>query len=264
MNKTVKGLISYTADTLGKEKPRTIFLICYIAFTLFSTVYFAVLGHARNALLPIPYAALFIVGLFLLEYFLDVRCPLGFLLVLFFVPIGGILGTCYDVYSLIPVFDTVLHTVSGFIFAALGYGLMNRILMRKDVPSKLATLLFAFAFSLAIAVLWEMFEWLLTAVMRGDMQEDGLVTDIFSYFPTGSHNEVFELLDIEKTEIYYSGGKVYTVEGGYLDLGLFDTLLDMLVCLIGDVVFLVTGLFGLSGKRDPLLRLTPTPCRVFL
>lgn len=259
MRRTLAGLLYASIDGLRKDKARLVFLSLYLVFTLFSTVYFAVLGHARNALLPIPYAALFIVGLFVFEYFLSMRCPLPFLLILFFVPIGGILGTCYNVYTLIPVFDTVLHTLSGFIFAALGYSLMNRILMKSDGKTLLASLLFAFAFSLAIAVLWEMFEWLLTALMNGDMQEDGLVKDIFSYFPTGSHNEVFEILDIEKTEIYYSGGQIYTVEGGYLDLGLFDTLLDMLVCLMGDAVFALLGAISILSRRNMLCSLTPTP-----
>lgn len=258
MKKSVTRLIGYTRESLKSDRGRLIFLSAYIAYTVFSCLYFAILGHARNALLPLGYAALFIAGLFIFECFLRIECPLPFVLVLFFVPIGGILGSCYDFYTAIPFFDDILHTVSGFIFAALGYVIMERILMKSDKRSRLAILLFAFVFSLAIAVFWEMFEWAVTAATSGDMQEDGLVNSIHSYLLSGSHSGTVDITNIEGTIIIYDGGKQYYINGGYMDLGLFDTLFDMLVCLFGACAFLILGGVELAFDKKILAPLTPS------
>ncbi|MBO5906951.1 MAG: DUF2238 domain-containing protein [Clostridia bacterium] len=257
MNKSIKGFFSYSVGRLRTDTPRTVFIAAYIMFTLYSSVYFAILGRVRDALLPIGYAALFVVLLFAFEYFMRANCPLPFILVLFSVPIGGILGSCYDFYTFIPFFDSVLHTVSGFIFAAVGYALMEIILNKNDTRSRLAMLLFAFAFSLAIAVLWEMFEWALTSITSGDMQEDGLVHSIHSYLLSGSHSSTFDITMIEGTVIIYDGGKEYYINGGYMDLGLFDTLLDMLVCLFGACAFLLLGLVERKAKKQILKPFVP-------
>lgn len=257
MKKTLIRLFDYTKQSLRSERGRLVFFLLYFAFTAFSAVYFFTIGHIRNAFLPIGYAALFTVLLFVFECFLKIECPMPFILVLFFVPIGGILGTCYDFYTIIPFFDSVLHTVSGFIFAVLGYVIMERILMRNDKKSRLAMLLFAFAFSLAVALLWEMFEWLLTSLMNGDMQEDSLVNSIHSYLLSGTHSGTVNITDIEKTVIIYDGGKEYLINGGYMDLGVFDTLLDMLVCLFGACVHFVLGVIELLCGKKILTPFTP-------
>lgn len=238
MKKSIKGFVSYFGNCYSRSGFRIVFFALYLIFTLFSAVLFFASGRVRDGFLPIAYFALFVIMLPLFEYALDMRCGALFLVVLFFVPIGGILGTCYDLYMIFPWFDTLLHAVSGLIFACLGYSIMERILISRG-GSGLAAVLFAISFSLAIAVLWEMFEWLLTVAMRGDMQEDGIVKEINSYYLAGSHEKPLNIPNIDKTVIVYNGGETYTVEGGYLDLGVFDTLLDMLVCLIGAASFAV-------------------------
>ena len=249
MKSKIQDVIS---DAIGKAKRsrfRIAFFSAYLAFSLFSFVWFLSLGQVRNALLPIGYCAVFMLLLPVFEGLLSMECPPVFLLILFSVPVGGILGTCYDFYMLIPVFDDILHGISGFIFAALGYAIMERILIRVTERRRLASILFAIAFSLAIAVLWEMFEWALTAIMNGDMQEDSLVNKIHSYLLSGTHIKPVDITNIDKTIIIYDGGKTYVIEGGYLDLGLLDTLNDMLVCLAGALGFLAVGVFDfLSGK----------------
>ena len=251
------GVCRNAVQKTKESRFRMVFFSLYLAYTLFSFVWFLRLGQARNAILSVAYFALFMVVLPIFEYFMSMDCHAIFLVILFSVPIGGILGTCYDFYMLIPFFDTLLHGISGFIFAALGYAIMERILLKWDRQGRLACLLFAVAFSLAVAVLWEMFEWLLTATMNGDMQEDSIVRDIHSYFMSGTHNKPLDILDIEKTVIIYDGGKSYIVSGGYMDLGLMDTLVDMLVCLIGSIVFLAIGAFDMIAKSNILAHFVP-------
>ena len=94
--------------------------------------------------------------------------------------------------------------------------------------------------------------------MNGDMHEDSLTKNIYSYFLAGSHNETVNITDIEKTLVYYDGGKVYVIDGGYMDLGLFDTLVDMLVCLCGAVVFVIISLIDHFSKKKILHLFVPS------
>jgi hypothetical protein len=236
MEKSIRGFVLYFGNCYSRSAFRIIFFALYLCFTAFSAVFFFASGKVRDGFLALAYFALFTVMLPVFEYTLNMRCGWLFTVVLFFIPIGGILGSCYDLYMLLPWFDTLLHTVSGLIFACLGYSIMERILQNRG-GSHLASVLFALCFSLAIAVLWEMFEWLLTVAMNGDMQEDGIVKDINSYYLAGTHEKPLNIPNIDKTVIVYNGGETYTIEGGYLDLGVFDTLLDMLVCLVGAAAF---------------------------
>lgn len=253
--------LSYAVEKLKADKLRLALFIFYMLYTVFSSIFFFSQGQVRNGLLPIAYAALFVVLLALFEPFLNMECGNVFLIILFSVPVGGILGTCYDFYMLIPFFDTILHIISGFIFAALGYALMERILARAGTHSRFANIIFALSFSLAIALLWELFEWGLTVLTNGDMLEDTVVYDIRSYLLSGSHNETLDLLDISKTVIYHSGG-VYELEG-YLDLGGLDSLVDMAVCLAGAVAFGILPLIDTAAKCN-ITRYFAPKCKLLL
>ena len=82
------------------------------------------------------------------------------------------------------------------------------------------------------------------------MEEDTLVTGINSYYLSGNHNEALSIGDITKTVIYYGDGETLTIEGGYLELGLIDTIVDMAVCFAGAMLFLVAeGIDGSFGGR---------------
>ena len=232
-----------------KSKPYLFLLAAYVLFCLASCVYFAIISQTRNAFLSIAYA-LIALAVPLVEHLFNLRCGNLFIFITLLLPVGGLLGTAYDFYTLIPVFDTLLHTHSGFLFACVGFALMKRILKNENTPTaNLACLLFAFFFSLGIAVLWEMFEYASTELLGVDMQEDMLVNQIRSYLLAGGHNDITVLENITQTIIVYGDGQIYTVEGGYLDLGVFDTLIDMLVCLIGAIFFLL-----LLGVDKPLFK----------
>ena len=71
------------------------------------------------------------------------------------------------------------------------------------------------------------------------MEEDSLITSFSSYFLSGTHDYAEQINNITKTYIYYDNGLVKEIDGGYLDLGLIDTLVDMSVCLIGTICYLI-------------------------
>ena len=68
--------------------------------------------------------------------------------------------------------------------------------------------------------------------------------------PTHSQ-QVIAVTDATKTIIETAAGATYTVEGGFLDIGILDTMKDLLVNLIGAVVFCTFGYVYLRfGEKD--------------
>ena len=250
-----KKLLHFSAERLKHDRARVFMLAAYLLFTVASSAVCFSMGMIRNGLLPLGYAAVFLLLTSIAECFCGLRCGKLFLAVLYFIPIGGILGTCFELYSIFPWFDTLLHIVSGWIFAALGFGIAETVTQRSG-KNWLMSLGFAVCFSLSVALCWELFEWGLTAITGGDMLEDSIIKDIHSYLLSGSHNSSVDILGIEKTVIYYSGGE-YVIDG-YLDVGLFDTLTDMLVCFLGDALFALFAVFGTLTGKNVIKYIAPT------
>ncbi len=219
-----------------RGKAFVVILIIYAAFLLFSGVYFFILWQVRNAIMSLAFLV-FIPAIFLVEYFLHLRCGNIFTAAILALASGSILGTCYDVYTAFDLFDIILHGLAGVLFACLGFTLAEKFFgAANDKKRFFGCLLFAISFSLAIAVLWEIFEYTCTVLLGFDMMEDSIVRNIQSYLLAGSHNEVVTLDGITKTIVYYGNGKMFVIDG-YLDLGLIDTLGDMIICTVGAAVF---------------------------
>lgn len=248
----IKNCFKSAVQRLKDDKIRLILFILYMVFTVFSTVYvFVIVKFIRNGFMPIVYAVIFVGLLSLFEYFLSMRCSNVFIVILFSVPVGGILGCCYDFYHIFPYFDNLLHTVSGFIFAALGFSLMMSVLGGNEGKSFSANLMFGSAFSLGLAALWELFEWVSSIILGIDMLGDTYVTEIRSFLLSGTHTTPLVIGDIERTEIYYGDGQVFALEG-YLDLGGIDSMIDMGVCLIGAVIFAVVAIAARKFSESTL------------
>ena len=60
----------------------------------------------------------------------------------------------------------------------------------------------------------------------------------------------FRLLEITDTVIHTAAGETWTVEGGYLDIGILDTMKDLLVNLVGAVVFSLIGYSTLKFSKS--------------
>lgn len=107
----------------------------------------------------------------------------------------------------------------------------------------------AFCFSMTIGVLWEFFECAADHLLNMDMQKDFIVHTINSVALDPSHSQqVVHIKDITETQIFTADGQVYTIEGGYLDVGILDTMKDLFVNFIGAVVFSVFGYIMLKRQ----------------
>ena len=154
-------------------------------------------------------------------------------------------------YSIFPFWDAVLHVISGFMFAAFGFCLVdvfNRHNRFRFELSPLFMALMAFCFSMTIGVLWEFFEYSADTVLRTDMQKDVLKNAINTVsIPNSLGEKVTHLQGIDKVLIHTEGGELIEL-GGYLDLGITDTMKDLFVNLIGAILFSVIGFFYIKHR----------------
>lgn len=82
------------------------------------------------------------------------------------------------------------------------------------------------------------------------MQKDRIVQNISTVElnPNGENRPV-RINNIEKTDIYSKDGTVTTVENGYLDIGLIDTMKDLFVNFIGATVFSIIGFLYIQNRE---------------
>ena len=197
------------------------------------------------ALFNIPY---------LVENWLKVDLPVVLeSIILLFIFSAEILGEIGSFYTHIPWWDTMLHTLNGFLMAAIGFALidiLNNSPKFHITMSPLFVAFVAFCFSMTVGVVWEFFEFFMDYFALTDMQKDRMVTDISSVLinPSGL-NDTIIIKDIESTAVTLKDGTVQVFQGGYLDIGIIDTMKDLLVNLIGAVVFSVIGYFYIIGRN---------------
>ena len=175
------------------------------------------------------------------------------IIILIFIFSAEILGEIKEYYLAFPFWDTLLHTVNGFLFAAIGFSLVKILNEDKRVSLTLAPLymaLTAFCFSMTIGVLWEFFEWGMDSFFGADMQKDTVVTAFNSVtLDPGGHNIPYHVRNVADTILVFADGSHQPLGlGGYLDLGLYDTMMDLLVNFVGAVVFSFIGYFYVKNK----------------
>lgn len=174
-------------------------------------------------------------------------------IILLFIFAAEILGEVQAYYVNFRGWDTMLHTLNGFLCAAVGLSMVD-LLNRNDSSSlhlsPLYVAIAAFCFSMTIGVLWEFFEFAMDQfVFRMDMQKDTVVNSIASVALDPTHsNRVVRIQDITDTIVVAGGEQISLGLGGYLDLGIIDTMKDLFVNFIGAVCFSVIGFFYVKNR----------------
>ncbi len=166
-----------------------------------------------------------------------------------FIYAAEILGEINSFYTRIPFWDTMLHTITGFLVAAVGFALVDlfnrseRFTFRLS-PAFLAIV--AFCFSMTVGVLWEFFEFGMDYYFGMDMQKDWIVSTIHSVKldPDGLNNVVHVPIE----SLIVNGEDWLAQYGGYLDIGLIDTMKDLQVNFIGAVIFSIIGYFYVKNR----------------
>lgn len=168
-----------------------------------------------------------------------------------FVFCANILGEIGEFYTRFPFWDDMLHYVSGFIFAAFGFALVDILNRNKNVEFHLSPLfmaLMALCFSVTVGVVWEFFEFSMDFLFHTDMQKDTIIDAIFSAKLNETGQSPFPIEGIADTVITTDSGEVYTLKG-YLDVGLFDTMKDLFIDFAGAFLFCSFGYLYSSNSR---------------
>ena len=175
------------------------------------------------------------------------------IIIMLFIFAAEILGEIQAYYITFPYWDTMLHTINGFLCAAIGFALVD-ILNRSERFSIQLSPIFlaitAFCFSMTIGVLWEFFECTMDQLFLLDMQKDTVVTTISSVMldPAGG-NRPTAIKGITDVIVVTADGAQHPLGlGGYLDIGILDTMKDLFVNFIGAVVFSVIGYFYVKSR----------------
>lgn len=176
--------------------------------------------------------------------------PMLEIIIMCFIYAAEILGTINSFYDIIPFWDTMLHTLNGFLAAAIGFSLvwlLNDSETQEINLSPLYLCVVAFCFSMTIGVIWEFAEFGMDQVFLMDHQRDTVVTTVNSrLLDTSVFGASQTVNDIQEVAI---NGQAVDV-GGYIDIGLIDTMKDMFVNLLGALVFSIFGYFYARYRRN--------------
>lgn len=211
------------------------------------------LGNIQNVMLCVLSVALMYIPVFLKSK-MKITLPNALeISVIVFVFAAEILGEIANFYGRIPFWDSMLHTTTGFLAASVGFGLIDLLNThsKRIQMTPLFVALLSFCFSMTVGVVWEFFEFSGDRMLKKDMQKDRIVTTVSTVMlnPDGENKEVV-IKNIDKTVLYdKDGNELAVIEGGYLDIGLIDTMKDLAVNMIGALVFSALG-FLYIHRRD--------------
>ena len=240
-------------NSYRKNKKTFAFYIILRALVVVSLIRSLMNHNYESAATCILVLLLFLLPAFL-EDKLNLTIPPVFEGIIFaFIFAAEILGEIHNYYERFPGWDTMLHTINGFLFAAVGFSLIYLLNRESDKfnVSPLYMVLVAFCFSMTIGVLWEFFECSMDLFFHMDMQKDFIVQTVNSVtLDPQQAGTLIHVKEIADTVINTASGDAITVSGGYLDIGILDTMKDLLVNLIGAVVFSVIGYLTLTKSKS--------------
>ena len=234
-----------------RSKPKVFAVYLVLRLIVLGTLVSSVLrGEYENAFICLLVLALFILPFFIQQNF-GIELPDTLeIIILLFIFASEILGELGCFFITVPNWDSILHTTTGFLCAATGFALIDILNRNRRIKFELSPIyvaLVAFCFSMTIGVLWEFFECGMDRLFMMDMQKDTIVHSITSVMldPTNQNIPV-TIGDI--TSVTVNGQELGF--GGYLDIGLYDTMEDLFVNLIGALVFSFIGYFYIKRRGE--------------
>ena len=164
------------------NKKSIVIYLALRALVILSMVFQIMLGNISNVLMCVLALFLFTLPTIISEKFKIGIPSLLEALIYLFIYSSAILGEINNFYKIIPFWDTILHTLNGFLCAGIGFSLVDLLNQNSDKIklSPLYVALVSFCFSMTIGILWEFFEFTADNVAKTDMQKDRIITQISS------------------------------------------------------------------------------------
>lgn len=222
-------------------------------------------GNYYNAMLCVLTLILFMIPAFA-DRKLKVKLPsLLEIIILLFAFSAEILGEIQNFYGVFHSWDTMLHTMNGFMMAAIGFAMIDVLNNNPKfhfTASPAFVAFVAFCFSMTVGVLWEFFEFGMETLFHIDMQRDFIYNTIATTHtvinPSGENTAVV-VENVKSTISGTVGGAAQTFQyDGYLDIGIKDTMKDLMVNCLGAIVFSILGVFYIKGRSKFAEKLMPT------
>ena len=245
----------------AKRRPAVTAVYLILRLIVIVTMVSAILRREYESV----FVCLLVLVLFLLPVFLQKKLRFELpdtleIIILLFIFAAEILGELQCYFVEYPHWDTMLHTTSGFLAAAVGFSLidlLNRDTKIKFELSPLYVAAAAFCFAMTVGVLWEFVEFAADRIFLLDMQKDTVVHTISSVMLDETNRNIpIVVKDIQSVTV----NGIDLGLGGYLDIGLYDTMEDLFVSFIGALTFSTIGYFYLKkrGKGNFARQFIPT------
>ena len=231
-----------------KKKEKTIryilIALCEL-LTLGNVVQFSITGQWNRLLLALLTLMLILIpeGI---ERLFHCRISQGMYLTAVLYAIGPMLGHCNNLYYTFPFWDKMLHILGGVMFVFFGVFLFE--LLGGDQKKWALCCVFALCFSLAVSVLWEFYEFGSDRIFGTDTQDDYIIHSITSHMLSPEMGEVGRITDIQQVTL---NGNPLNL-GGYLDIGLIDTMMDLLLESLGAAI--TTLILWVDKNRHPVFQ----------
>jgi hypothetical protein len=243
-------LMDHLKDFWEEAKEHKTKAFVYIALRLL--VILVMIAEAFNQNYNNVFLCILTLVLFMIPHFLNKRLNIVLpgtleIIVLLFIFGAEILGEINEYYLVFAQWDDMLHTINGFLCAAIGFSMIDILNRNEKITFSLSPLfvaLVAFCFSMTVGVIWEFFEFGMDQLFQTDMQKDTVLPVISSvlFNPEGKNVAVVMPID----SIVVNG--VPWHYGGYIDIGLHDTMNDLFVNFIGAVIFSILGYFYIKNR----------------
>ena len=249
--KTTNFLVSAHRTLRKKSVVAAVYIVLRLLVILVMVAQFFN-GNFENVFLCVLTLILFLLPT-IFEKSLQIDLPNALeIIILLFIFAAEILGEIRAFYTTFAYWDTMLHTLNGFLCAAIGFSLVDMCNRHKRISLSLSPVymaIVAFCFSMTIGVLWEFFECTMDQFFLLDMQKDTVVNVISSVKldPTGGNTPV-AIKGITDVIVVCGDEQIPLGVGGYLDIGILDTMKDLWVNFIGAVVFSILGYFYVKSR----------------
>lgn len=151
------------------------------------------------------------------------------LLIYIFLIFSLVGGEVYYLYVRISYFDVIMHIFSSFIISGLVFYLIKYY--KCNICNKLITL-FVFSVAMMTAAMWELTEFSIDRIFNVDMQKDTVINEINSVMLISDGRGVGHVM-VDKMRL---GNSIFE---GYLDIGLYDTMYDIVCAGIGSIILII-------------------------
>jgi len=249
----------------GKPKSTIITYLILRLLVIATMAIQAVHGNYYNVLMCVLTLVLFLIPAFV-DRRLNIKLPSVLeVIILLFAFSAEILGEIQNFYGIFKSWDTMLHTINGFMMAAIGFALID--ILNNDphfhfTASPLFVAFVAFCFSMTVGVVWEFFEFSMDYFFHTDMQKDFIYDTIASVNTAvnpGGVNSAVVIEDVHTTLSGVVNGEAAQFSyNGYLDIGIKDTMKDLMVNCLGAIIFSILGIFYIKGRGKFAEKFMPT------